>query len=76
MQNEYNKISAIDVIDAIEVPSKRKNSSKEKTSSRSNYFYTIEIDEPEVFINDSFLGRHVSSAANSHFKFKHPEDND
>ena len=77
INNSYANINDIDVIDAFEVRAKKNKSRlKEKSGPGGNSFYTIEIDEPDVSINDPFLGRYVSDVTNSHFKFRHPEDND
>jgi hypothetical protein len=70
-------VNDIDVIDAFEMRVKKNNTPlKQKHGPGSNHIYTIEIDDPEVIINDPFLGRYISDVANSHFKFRHPEDND
>lgn len=70
-------VNDIDVIDAFEMRVKKNNTpSKQKHGPGSNHIYTIEIDDPEVIINDPFLGRYISDVTNSHFKFRHPEDND
>jgi hypothetical protein len=77
INDSYANINDIDVIDAFEIRTKKNNTrSVEKPGPGGNHLYTIEIDDPEVIINDPFLGRYISNVANTHFKFRHPEDND
>jgi hypothetical protein len=69
-----NEINDIDVIDAFEVPSKKKIKSKKIKPGRGDH-YTFTIDEYSGSTG-SPIGKYISNTTDSHFKLRHPEDND